>query len=117
MLLGGGKYQIAHNQAMIIVMAGVNRDPAVFEKPLAFRPERMMSEAFGRLPAGAKRWFGSGKRECVGKHYAWQWTMTVLAMMLRKVDFEPVDAEYELEQDGWFNVRPIGFQVRVKARS
>ncbi|PHH90456.1 hypothetical protein CDD83_3588 [Cordyceps sp. RAO-2017] len=115
-LLGKGKYQIAHNQPMIIVLAGVNRDPAIFDEPLAFRPERMMGADFDRLPAGAKKWYGNGKRECIGKHYAWLWSMTVLAMMLRELDFDMVNADYKLEQDGWFNVRPIDLTVRVKAR-
>lgn len=114
-LLGGGKYQVAHNQAMIIVMAGVNRDPAVFEDPLAFRPERMMGDEFERLPAAAKKWFGNGKRECIGKHYAWQWSMTVLTMMLREVDFAIADADYELRQDGWFNFRPVDFKVKASS--
>lgn len=115
-LLAGGKYQVAHNQAMIIVLAGVNRDPAVFEDPLSFKPERMMGEAFDSLPLGAKRWFGNGKRECIGKHYAWQWSVAVLAMMIKEFDFGVVDEEYKMEQDGWFNVRPVDFYVQVKPR-
>ncbi|KID78209.1 Bifunctional cytochrome P450/NADPH--P450 reductase [Metarhizium brunneum] len=114
--LAGGKYQVAHNQPMIIVLAGVNRDPTVFEDPLAFKPERMMGEQFERLPDGAKKWFGNGKRECIGKHHAWQWSVLVLAMMLQKVDFEMADPEYTLEKDGWFNVRPVGFKTKVKPR-
>ncbi|OAQ73655.1 cytochrome P450 [Pochonia chlamydosporia 170] len=114
--LAGGKYQVPHNQAMIIVMAGVNRDPNVFEEPLAFKPERMMGEQFDSLPEGAKKWFGNGKRECIGKHYAWQWSLLVLAMMLQKLDFEMADPGYKLEQDGWFNYRPVGFKTKVKPR-
>lgn len=116
-LLAGGKYQVAHNQPLIIVLAGVNRDPTVFEQPLAFRPERMMGEAFDKLPAGVKKWFGNGKRECIGKHWAWQWSMTTLTKLIREVDFETVDPKYILEQDGWFNLRPVGFKVRVKPRA
>lgn len=116
-LLAGGKYQIAHNQAMIIVMAGVNRDPDVFEDPLAFKPERMMGESFAQLPAGAKKWFGNGKRECIGKSYAWKWSVLVLAMLLREIDFQAADKGYVLERDGWFNYRPVGFKVKVKARA
>ncbi|KAI1502027.1 cytochrome P450 [Biscogniauxia marginata] len=117
-LLGGGKYQIAHDQAVIVVLAGVNRDPAVFADPLAFRPERMMSGgAFEALPAGVKKWFGNGKRECIGKHWAWQWSVTVLAKLLLEVDFEMADPDYRLEQDGWFNLRPVDFYVRVKPRA
>lgn len=112
----GGKYQVAHNQGMIIVLAGVNRDASVFEDPLAFRPERMMGEQFERLPAGAKKWFGNGKRECIGRHYAWQWSVLVLAMLLRKVDFEMADAGYVPQQDGWFNYRLVGFETKVKPR-
>ena len=114
--LAGGKYQIAHNQPMIIVMAGVNRDPSVFDDPLAFKPERMTGEAFDKLPAGAKKWFGNGKRECIGRHWAWQFSVLVLAMLLKKVDFEMADAGYTLEQDGWFNYRPVGFKTKVKVR-
>jgi cytochrome P450 len=114
--LGGGKYQIAHNQAMIIVLAGVNRDPAVFDEPLAFRPERMMGEAYEQLPAAVKKWFGNGKRDCIGKHWAWEFLVVVMAKLIREVDFEAVDPKYELKQDGWFNIRPIDFFVKVKPR-
>lgn len=119
-LLGGGKYEVPHNQALILVLAGVNRDPSIFENPLEFRPERMLGEAYTRLPVGVTRWFGNGKRECIGKHYAWQWSVATLAQLLREVDFEMADPSYDLEkagQDGWFNVRPIGFEVRVKPRA
>lgn len=116
--LGGGKYSVAHDQAMIIVLAGVNRDPAVFADPLAFRPERMMGEAFTALPAAVKKWFGNGKRECIGKHWAWQFNMVTVAMLLRECDFEAVDEGWELDghQDGWFNLRPVGFRVRTLPR-
>lgn len=118
-LLAGGKYQIAHDQAMILVLAGVNRDPAVFDDPLAFRPERMMGQSFEDLPPGVKKWFGNGKRECIGKHWAWQFNMVVTAMLIRECDFEMVDPDWKLDghQDGWFNYRPVGFKVRVKPRA
>jgi len=111
--LAGGKYQVAHDQAMIVVLAGVNRDPVVFDNPLAFRPERMVGESFDRLPVGVKKWFGNGKRECIGKHWAWQFSMIVLAKLLREVNFEMVDPNYTLTQDGWFNLRPVGFLVKA----
>ncbi|KAJ9138995.1 Cytochrome P450-like protein [Coniochaeta hoffmannii] len=54
-ILAGGTYQVAHDQAMIVVLAGVNRDPAVFSEPLKFRPERMLGDAFDSLPPGVKK--------------------------------------------------------------
>ena len=62
---------------MVILLCGVNRDPAVFHEPDAFRPERMVGAAFDRLPAGAQKWFGSGKRTCAGRYYAWLWSVVV----------------------------------------
>lgn len=118
-LLGGGKYEIAHDQPIILILAGVNRDPAVFDAPLAFRPERMLGDAWDQLPRGVTRGFGNGKRECIGRHYAWQWSVATIAQLLRDVDFELADPSYDLEKagmDGWFNVRPIKFEVKVKPR-
>lgn len=115
-LLAGGKYQVPAKQTMIVVLHGVNRDPAVFDEPEAFKPERMVGEAFEKLPAGAKKWFGNGKRVCYGKDYAWMWNMIVLVTLLRDVDFDMVDPSYQLKQDGWFNLRPVDFYVKVKQR-
>ena len=115
-LLAGGKYQIPHNQAMIIVLAGVNRDPAIFEEPLAFKPERMMGEAFEKLPIGVKKWFGNGKRQCIGKHWAWEFLVVVMAKLIKELDFEAANPGYVVKQDGWFNVRPVDFSVKVKPR-
>ncbi|EAQ91809.1 hypothetical protein CHGG_00044 [Chaetomium globosum CBS 148.51] len=116
-LLAGGKYQVPHNQAMIIVLAGVNRDPAVFEEPLAFRPERMMGEAYEQLPSAVKKWFGNGKRECIGKHWAWEFLVVVITKLISELDFEAADPNYQFKQDGWFNIRPIDFSVKVKSRT
>ncbi|PHH66479.1 hypothetical protein CDD81_6954 [Ophiocordyceps australis] len=116
-MLAGGKYQVPHNQPMIIVMYGVNRDPAVFDEPEAFRPERFMGAEFERLPPGAKKWFGNGKRRCIGEHWAWQCSMVVLVLMLREMDFEMKDAAYSMFQDGWFAIRPVGFDLKVQARA
>ncbi|CCC14922.1 hypothetical protein SMACR_07680 [Sordaria macrospora] len=115
-LLQGGKYQVAHDQKLIIVLAGVNRDPAVFEDPLAFKPERMMGEEFENLPKGVKKWFGNGKRECIGKEWAKNFLKIVTARLIHEVDFEVADEGYEFVQDGWFQIRPVGFRVRVKPR-
>ena len=113
-LLGGGKYEVPAKQTMIIVLHGVNRDPNVFEEPEAFRPERMVGEAFEKLPEGSQKWFGNGKRVCYGKNYAWMWNMITLVTLLKDVDFEMADPSYQLKQDGWFNLRPVGFNIKVK---
>jgi cytochrome P450 len=64
-----------------------------------------------------KKWFGNGKRECIGKHWAWQFSMVVLGKLIREVDFEEIDPGYTLEQDGWFNLRPVNFFVKAKPKA
>ncbi|MCJ1359354.1 MAG: hypothetical protein MMC33_009356 [Icmadophila ericetorum] len=107
--LAGGKYEIPKNQVMIAVLSAVNRDPDVFDDPLAFKPERMLSEAYEKLPASVKKGFGNGKRECVGKNFAWQWSFVTLVSIIRSVDLAMADPAYQLAMDGAFNMEMQGF--------
>jgi cytochrome P450 len=116
-LLAGGKYEIPANQVIITVLSKVNRDPAVFEDAEEFRPERMIGEAYDKLPAGVKKGFGNGKRECIGKLYAWQWSMVTLTCILRAVNLKLAEPTYQLKMDGAFSVKPVGFYGLATSRS
>ncbi|KAJ6149311.1 hypothetical protein N7471_000510 [Penicillium samsonianum] len=121
-LLGGGEYEIPKTQPMIAILSAVNRDPAVFDDPNDFKPERMLGEAFDRLPIGVKKGFGNGKRECYGKRYAWEWTLHALIRIIKDVDFELADKEYTFDMEGknfngGFNVKPYGMFARTKKRN
>jgi len=39
-----------------------------------------------------------------------------LVTLLRDVDFELDNPGYQLKQDGWFNLRPVDFYIKVKPR-
>lgn len=107
-LLAGGEYQIPHNQPMIAILNAVNRDPAVFgEDPEAFRPERVLGEKWDNLPAGAKKGFGNGKRECIGKLWAWRWSFYTLASIIKDVSFQLEDKNYQLHANGAFSIKPL----------
>jgi cytochrome P450 len=113
--LSGGEYQIPNNQMMIVILPVVNRDSAVFDEPDAFRPERMLGEAYEKLPSGVKKGFGNGKRECVGKLYAFQSAMVTLVGILREIDLKG-DPKYKLISNGALNVMPHGFFVGSSPR-
>ncbi|KAL3463693.1 cytochrome P450 [Aspergillus heterothallicus] len=121
-LLAGGEYEIARTQPMIALLTAVNRDPAVFEDPLAFRPERMVGERYEVLPSGVKKGFGNGKRQCFGTRYAWEWSLLVLARLIRDVDWELADKGYKVDNvggvnyNGAFSTRPLGFFLLVSPR-
>jgi cytochrome P450 len=115
--LAGGKYEIPHDQTMVVVLHAVNRDPEVFEEPEAFTPERMLGEKWDNLPSAAKKGFGNGKRECYGKMWASRWSIFTLASILKDVSFEFQDPKYKLVSNGAFSVKPLGFYGLVSPRT
>jgi len=115
-LLSGGKYEIPSDQMMIIILPAVNRDPEVFDNPEVFDPERMLGEAYEKLPSGIKKGFGNGKRECIGKLYAWQASLVTFVSILREIDLKLADPGYKLISNGALNVMPHGFYVESGPR-
>lgn len=113
-LLAGGEYEVPRSQPLIAILSAVNRDPAVFENPETFKPERMFGEKYDRLPAGVKKGFGNGKRQCFGTQYAWEWSFMALVTILKDVDFELADTQYVtanggINYNGAYSVRPLEF--------
>jgi cytochrome P450 len=116
-MLASGRFEIPKNQAMIVLLHTANRDPTVFEEPEEFKPERMIGEKYDKLPSSMKKGFGNGKRECIGKEYAWQWSFVTLVSILKHVDNSMADASYVLKMDnGAYNVKPVEFFAKTQAR-
>lgn len=74
---------------LLVPIAAMHRDPARFEDPDAFRPERWLG------PDAIKpgRWdylpFGGGERICVGNHFAMMEAVLVLATLIQGARFTP----------------------------
>lgn len=120
-ILGDGTYELPPHQPIIAILSQVNRDPNVFEEPNAFRPERMVGEKYDRLPSGVKKGFGNGKRVCIGRRYAWEWSFFALVAILRDIDIEEADPSYEMANggvnyNGAFSCKPVGFHALVSPR-
>jgi cytochrome P450 len=93
-VLGG--YQIPAGTTLGLPAWGVQRDPAIFEDPGAFRPERWLPPAepphrFAYFP------FGGGPRVCVGAAMATAEARMVLAAVLRRFEVRTLpDTELKL---------------------
>jgi cytochrome P450 / NADPH-cytochrome P450 reductase len=57
-----GKYLIKEDDACLVLLSKLHVDPAVYDNPMEFRPERMLSENFNKLPKNAWKPFGHGVR-------------------------------------------------------
>jgi cytochrome P450 len=87
-------------EAGTIVAVGINalhRDPALWERPLVFDPDRFRPEN----SANRDRWqfipFAAGPRSCIGEHFAMLVTTLALATIVRSVRIRSVDNDFPLE--------------------
>ncbi|KAJ9114037.1 hypothetical protein QFC22_005857 [Naganishia vaughanmartiniae] len=91
-LLLGGKYMVKQGQPMMVVLDSLHRDPAVWgEDAEEFRPERMLDGKFEALPPDSWKPFGNGVRACIGRPFAWQEALMVVAKIKTTLTIKPAE--------------------------
>jgi cytochrome P450 len=73
-----GEFLIPARSVVLTSPYAVHRDPRWFSDPLAFRPERWLTEDPAR-PKFAYFPFGGGARVCIGERFAWMEGTLLLA--------------------------------------
>lgn len=108
---------------VVCLMRPAGMDPARFEEPEAFRPERWLhpeGEGSGRMFA-AKRVvmpFGGGPRLCPGRYLALAEIKMVIGMLLANFDVEELGAAGgEPRERLALTMGPVGLRMKVRARS
>ena len=84
---------VSRGSVAFISVWAVHHDPARFDDPWSFRPERWLGGLAQRLPRGAYLPFGEGPRKCVGASFAMQEAVLVLATIARRFRVRAVSAE------------------------
>jgi cytochrome P450 len=81
----------------------VHHDPAIYDEPYTFRPERFVGES-----PGTYTWipFGGGRRRCLGASFAILEMKTVLREVLRRYDVAPGVAGPELSRRRSITISP-----------
>lgn len=82
------------------------RDPRWFEQPQEFLPARFERQAEFRR--GAYLPFGLGQRLCVGRGFALLESLTVLALLLQKLELHPAPSQPEIELEAQISLHPRG---------
>src|SRR5271163_82115 len=79
-------YRVAAGTCAIVAIYAMHRDPALWEDPLRFDPDRFSPERC----TGRNRWqylpFGGGPRRCIGDHFAMLESTLALATILRRIE-------------------------------
>jgi cytochrome P450 len=82
-----------------------HRDPALWDEPERFRPERFFPEACAGRPKFAYFPFGGGPRVCIGNTFALTEGPLILAALAQRFRLEPVPGA-EVLTDSTFTLRP-----------
>jgi cytochrome P450 len=100
----------------LVSFYALHRDPALWEDPLRFDPDRFLPER----SKGRSRWqylpFGGGPRSCIGDHFAMLEATLALATIIRAAETESLDGDFPLETP--FTVvaaAPIRARIRALA--
>lgn len=106
----------AETMALVSFYA-LHRDPALWEDPLRFDPDRFLPER----SKGRSRWqylpFGGGPRSCVGDHFAMLEATLALATIVGAADIESLESDFPLDTP--FTVvaaRPVRARARACSR-
>ncbi len=83
-----GRYAVPRGQRFGLVVHALHRDPAIWEDPARFDPERFLPDAVKARPSWAYEPFGIGRRSCIGRHFALVEATLALAVLARDFDFE-----------------------------
>lgn len=72
-------------------------DPSIFPSPYEFMPNRFLPDKspFPPIPKNAYRPFEKGPRDCIGQELAMLESRVVLALILRRFDFEEAYGELD----------------------
>jgi cytochrome P450 len=88
-------YEIKKGQTITISHIAMGRNPAHYDSPEEFRPERWTREFERSLPRGAYTPFAGGPRVCLGKQFAMMEMRMILATLIQRLEpnlaegFEP----------------------------
>jgi cytochrome P450/NADPH-cytochrome P450 reductase len=82
---------------ILMNLKGLHHDPKVYgDDADVFRPERFLNGGWENLPPNAWKAFGDGIRACIGRTFAEQEMIMVVALILQKFQVELADPGYQL---------------------
>ena len=111
----GGRYRMTPEDWAVIILAQVHRDPAVWDDPDSYDPDRFLPENVKKRPAHTYKPFGNGVRACIGRQFALHESVLVLASLLHRYDVAP-DPDYHLRVDERLTMVPKDFYVSLTPR-
>jgi cytochrome P450 len=107
--------RVEEGSMVLVGIFGMHRDPALWDDPLAFDPERFSAKNFAALDRWQYIPFGAGPRSCIGDHFAMLELTLALGTIIRDVEIRshaddfPLAVPFTTVADG-----PIPASVRAR---
>lgn len=113
-----GGYLIPKGSIVIACFPSIQKNPAHWENPLRFDPDRWMKEGFAAQMArqGSYTPFAAGGRGCVGFNLALTQVKLVLVELVYRYDFEDSSPEAVVYDPEFLVVRPMNFYAGLTRR-
>jgi cytochrome P450 len=90
--VGLGSWTIPAGSMVLFSIYALQRDPALYELPERFDPDRWAPERAADIRRGTYIPFGSGVRGCAGEQFARAEIAVILSVILRKNSLRPASA-------------------------
>lgn len=110
-----GDYQFSKGQNVSMSQWAMHRNPAYYDRPDEFLPERFDGDLLKRIPSYAYFPFGGGPRVCIGNNFALLEAALVLATVGQRYKLVLEDAD-QLEPEPLITLRPKNLRMRVVKR-
>jgi cytochrome P450 len=108
-------YRVEAGTMLVFGRLAVQRDPSLWENPLAFNPDRFSPENIKNIDRWQYVPFGAGPRSCIGDHFAMLEATVALATFIRRAKIISLDEDFPLAAP--FTVVPDGpIRARVCRR-
>jgi cytochrome P450 len=112
-----GGYRIPAGTTIAVCPYVLHRNPAYWENPETFDPDRFSPERSGTRSRFAYLPFGDGPRICIGKGFAMMEAKIILAMLVDRFRIE-AGSDRPVELDAGITLRPKnGLPMKVVARA
>jgi cytochrome P450 len=113
-VLGG--YPIRKGKTLIYSPYLIHQDPALFNEPQSFDPDRWCPGANKQPPRGSHIPFGAGPRKCVGANFGVTEATLALASIAVRWQLSMIEGVKPSLSHG-ITLAPQNFRVRISARS
>lgn len=89
-------YRVEAGNMVLVGIFGMQRDPALWDNPLEFNPDRFSPDNIKQIDRWQYIPFGAGPRSCIGDHFATLEASLALATIIRAVEIDSLNNDFPL---------------------